>query len=115
MVSRDTVYHNRRVRFTTYPPLDVRFIRCADNDRVNTRGSILNQIGTTPLVPLTALSASLPVPILGKCEFLNPALHCRKRHECGQSSDRSRSYRTSRIYRFYQTERNASFPAESAL
>lgn len=36
------------------------------------RASILDQIGRTPLVPLTALSHGLKVPVLGKCEHLNP-------------------------------------------
>jgi cysteine synthase len=34
--------------------------------------SILERIGNTPMVRLDRLAASLPVPILGKCEFLNP-------------------------------------------
>lgn len=34
--------------------------------------SILDRIGRTPLVPLNRLAAGLPVPVLGKCEFLNP-------------------------------------------
>ncbi len=34
--------------------------------------SILDLIGRTPLVPLRRLAAGLPVPVLGKCEFLNP-------------------------------------------
>ena len=34
--------------------------------------SILDHIGRTPLVPLSKLSAGLKVPILGKCEHLNP-------------------------------------------
>lgn len=34
--------------------------------------SILDQIGNTPLVRLDRISAGLPVPVLGKCEFLNP-------------------------------------------
>ncbi len=35
--------------------------------------TILSHIGRTPLVPLTRLSAGLPVPVLAKCEHLNPA------------------------------------------
>ena len=35
-------------------------------------GSILDQIGRTPLVPLRRVTAGLTTPVLGKCEFLNP-------------------------------------------
>ena len=35
-------------------------------------GSILDQIGRTPLVPLRRVTAGLSAPVLGKCEFLNP-------------------------------------------
>lgn len=34
--------------------------------------SILDRIGNTPLVRLARVAAGLPVPVLGKCEFLNP-------------------------------------------
>jgi len=34
--------------------------------------SILDCIGNTPLVRLAHIGARLPMPILGKCEFLNP-------------------------------------------
>jgi cysteine synthase len=34
--------------------------------------SILDRIGNTPLVRLARVAAELPVPVLGKCEFLNP-------------------------------------------
>jgi cystathionine beta-synthase len=34
--------------------------------------TILDRIGGTPLVRLDRLSAGLPVPVYGKCEFLNP-------------------------------------------
>jgi cysteine synthase len=34
--------------------------------------SVLGRIGNTPLVHLERLGAGLPVPVLGKCEFLNP-------------------------------------------
>lgn len=34
--------------------------------------SILQHIGNTPLVPLRALADGLPVPVLAKCEFMNP-------------------------------------------
>jgi cysteine synthase len=40
--------------------------------RMNAPPSLLDLIGRTPLVPLARLSAGLPVPVLGKCEFLNP-------------------------------------------
>jgi cysteine synthase len=33
---------------------------------------ILGRIGNTPLVPLKSIGAGLPVPILAKCEHLNP-------------------------------------------
>ena len=34
--------------------------------------SILDRIGRTPMVPLSRIGAGLPVPLLAKCEFLNP-------------------------------------------
>ena len=34
--------------------------------------SVLDLIGNTPLVRLDRVAAGLPVPVLGKCEFLNP-------------------------------------------
>lgn len=34
--------------------------------------SILEQVGGTPLVPLARIGSDLPVPILAKCEHLNP-------------------------------------------
>jgi cystathionine beta-synthase len=34
--------------------------------------SILDCIGNTPMVRLRHVAASMPVPVLGKCEFLNP-------------------------------------------
>ncbi len=34
--------------------------------------SILDRIGNTPVIRLDRVGAGLPVPILGKCEFLNP-------------------------------------------
>ncbi|HEU5055078.1 MAG TPA: cysteine synthase family protein, partial [Kofleriaceae bacterium] len=34
--------------------------------------SVLSAIGRTPLVPLGPLAAGLPVPVLAKCEHLNP-------------------------------------------
>ncbi len=37
----------------------------------NFRG-ILEHIGRTPLVPLRRLGAGLPVPVLVKCEHMNP-------------------------------------------
>ena len=34
--------------------------------------SVLDRIGNTPLVRLQRIAADLPVPVWGKCEFLNP-------------------------------------------
>src|SRR5690348_6882061 len=34
--------------------------------------SILDHIGNTPLVPLAHVAAGLPVPVLAKCEHMNP-------------------------------------------
>jgi cysteine synthase len=34
--------------------------------------SILDRIGNTPLVPLARVTAGLPVPVLAKCEHMNP-------------------------------------------
>lgn len=34
--------------------------------------TILDRIGRTPMVRLDRVGAGLPVPVLGKCEFLNP-------------------------------------------
>ena len=34
--------------------------------------TILDRIGNTPLVRLDRIAAGLPVPVYGKCEFLNP-------------------------------------------
>src|SRR5678816_1195053 len=34
--------------------------------------SILDHIGNTPLVPLARVAAGLPVPVLAKCEHMNP-------------------------------------------
>src|SRR5690242_6667799 len=39
---------------------------------MNTAASILDRIGKTPMVRLHRVAAGLPVPVLGKCEFLNP-------------------------------------------
>jgi cystathionine beta-synthase len=39
---------------------------------MRTAPSLLDLIGRTPMVPLTRVAAGLPVPVLGKCEFLNP-------------------------------------------
>lgn len=39
---------------------------------MHTSPSILDRIGRTPLVRLSRVAAGLPVPVLGKCEFLNP-------------------------------------------
>jgi cysteine synthase len=42
------------------------------NTEMHTSPSILERIGNTPMVRLDRLATRLPVPILGKCEFLNP-------------------------------------------
>ncbi len=39
---------------------------------MDTSPSILDRIGRTPMVRLSQIAAGLPVPVLGKCEFLNP-------------------------------------------
>jgi cystathionine beta-synthase len=39
---------------------------------MKTNRSILDCIGNTPLVRLNQVAADVPVPVLGKCEFLNP-------------------------------------------
>jgi cysteine synthase len=39
---------------------------------MSTPGSVLDLIGRTPLVPLRHIGAGLPVPVLAKCEHLNP-------------------------------------------
>ncbi len=39
---------------------------------MDTSPSILDRIGRTPMVRLSRIAAGLPVPVLGKCEFLNP-------------------------------------------
>src|SRR5215468_9017169 len=39
---------------------------------MNTDPSILGRVGRTPVVRLGRVAAGLPVPVLGKCEFLNP-------------------------------------------
>jgi cysteine synthase len=39
---------------------------------MNPPGSILDRIGRTPLVRLTRIATGLPIPVFGKCEFLNP-------------------------------------------
>lgn len=36
------------------------------------RRGLLDHIGATPLVPLTRIGAGLPVPVLAKCEHMNP-------------------------------------------
>jgi cysteine synthase len=43
-----------------------------DNGRMSPPASVLDLIGNTPLVRLDRLAAGLPVPVFGKCEFLNP-------------------------------------------
>jgi len=37
-----------------------------------TRASVLDHIGRTPLVPLRRVARDVPVPVLAKCEHLNP-------------------------------------------
>src|SRR5512146_2108312 len=37
-----------------------------------TQPGLLDQIGRTPLVPLARIGAGLPVPVLVKCEHMNP-------------------------------------------
>jgi cysteine synthase len=39
---------------------------------MNPPRSVLDLIGRTPLVPLVRIGAGLPVPVLAKCEHLNP-------------------------------------------
>ncbi len=39
---------------------------------MRTPGNILQHVGRTPLVPLERIAAGLPVPVLVKCEHLNP-------------------------------------------
>src|SRR5438270_1590195 len=39
---------------------------------MSTAASILDRIGQTPLVRLSRVAAGLPVPVLAKCEYLNP-------------------------------------------
>ena len=43
-----------------------------DNDGMKSIPSILDRIGITPLVRLNRVAAGLRLPVLGKCEFLNP-------------------------------------------
>jgi cysteine synthase len=43
-----------------------------DNDEMTAFPSISKQIGRTPMVQLRRIAAGLSVPVLGKCEFLNP-------------------------------------------
>jgi cystathionine beta-synthase len=39
---------------------------------MHTDASILDRVGNTPMVRLARVAAGLPVPVFGKCEFLNP-------------------------------------------
>src|SRR3954447_17475214 len=39
---------------------------------MSTATTILDHIGNPPLVPLPRIGAGLPVPLLAKCEHLNP-------------------------------------------
>ena len=40
--------------------------------RVRAQADLIDHIGDTPLVPLRRVGAGLPVPVLAKCEHLNP-------------------------------------------
>src|SRR5205814_1840477 len=50
--------------------------RCTRTTRCENAGmidpTVLDRIGNTPLVRLDRVAAGLPVPVFGKCEFLNP-------------------------------------------
>src|SRR5262249_18706271 len=46
--------------------------RPPDNGGMSASPSILDRVGSTPMVRLDRVAAGLPVPVLGKCEFLNP-------------------------------------------
>lgn len=46
--------------------------RCVPPYRAAMISGILDRIGSTPLVPLVSIGAGLPVPLLAKCEHLNP-------------------------------------------
>ena len=39
---------------------------------MNEASGLLDHIGRTPLVPLRRIGAGLPVPVLVKCEHMNP-------------------------------------------
>jgi cysteine synthase len=39
---------------------------------VTATGTVLDRIGSTPMVRLVRVAAACPVPVFGKCEFLNP-------------------------------------------
>jgi cysteine synthase len=47
-------------------------VRSARQNAGMTDATILDRIGNTPLVRLDRVAAGLPVPVYGKCEFLNP-------------------------------------------
>src|SRR5437868_2408798 len=44
----------------------------AAHDGAARMATVLDHIGNTPLVELTTIGAGLPVPVLAKCEHLNP-------------------------------------------
>ncbi|MBA4065672.1 MAG: cystathionine beta-synthase [Isosphaera sp.] len=46
--------------------------RGRENAGMQPSPSILDRVGNTPMVRLSRVAAGLPVPVLGKCEFLNP-------------------------------------------
>ena len=52
--------------------------------------AILDAIGHTPLVPLVRIGRGLPVPLLAKCEHLNPGGSIKDRIALAQPSHRAR-------------------------
>ena len=66
------------------------------NARMRTPGMILERIGTTPIVRLGRLASDLSVPVLGKCEFLNPGGSIKDRIALAILDDAERNHRISR-------------------